>query len=265
VRGIGSTRSKPRCRPSRASCSGWGEAHRHDAPTEYVRALLADPHSITPLDGILDRIDAAFGAGRPGEQPIEITKAKRRAFGNACFLYQLAVILNEAARDDTTRLLPVLAALAFEVGSLIRNPLSYDAGLRRLVRGAAADVDSSWGRWRAAVKVAVVEVQAAAAARASLEATYFAGRPVLFSGLAAEWEAVQELADRLVALYGAVPRSIRRRGQVAQSAGLIPARASSDRVRGLASELTADAQVWALQLLGDQEGAMSLRERRLHA
>jgi hypothetical protein len=239
------------------------EARRHDAPTDYVRALLADPGSITPLNSILDRIDAGFDAGRPGERPTEITSAKRSTFRNGYFLYQLVITLNQAARDDAARFLPALAALVFKVGSLTRNPLSHDVELRRLLRAPAADVDRSWGRWRAAVSLVVGEVQAAAAAMASLEATYFAGRPVLFPGLAADWEAVQELADRLRALYGAVPRSIRRRTPIAQSAGPIPARASSVRVRELASELTVDAQVWALQLWGDREDAMSVRERRL--
>ena len=240
------------------------EAHRHDAPTDYVRALLADPHSITPLDRILDRVAAGFNAGHALEQAIHNPNAERRAFRNAFFLYQLVVTLNQAARDDAARLSPALAALVFKVGSLRRNPLSDDVELRRLAPGAAAEVDGSWGRWRAAVGIVVVEVQAAAAARASLEATYFAGHTVLFPGLGTEWDAVEEMADRLRVLNEAVPRAIRRRSPIAQAAGPIPVRASSNRVQELALQLTEDAQVWALHLLGDQDGAMSRRERRVH-
>jgi hypothetical protein len=61
------------------------EAHRHTT-TAYVPALLADAPSVTPPDGILDRIDATFDAGRRvDERTAAIMKAKRRAARNAIF------------------------------------------------------------------------------------------------------------------------------------------------------------------------------------
>jgi hypothetical protein len=237
------------------------EAQRYETPGDYVEALR-EPPSITPLDTILARIDAAFDTNPPARHVTEISSAKRRAARNAVFFYQLVLTLNQAIGDAAARLTPLLAALIFEVGTLMSSPLSTDMAMRRLMRPEAVNVDRSWRLWRTAASGVLAEVQTAADAMESVQTAYFAEHSVLFRGLQAEWAGVLKLADALRAVNEALPRAIRRRSTGAQADVEIAAKPSSARVQTRVDGLIDDAQRWALYLLADQDRAMALHARR---
>jgi hypothetical protein len=236
------------------------EAQRYETLDDYVETLR-EPGSITPLDAILARIDARFDTHPPARDETEASTAKRRAARNAAFLYQLVLTLNQATGDAVAQLGPFLAALIFEVGTLMRSPLSTDIAVRRLMRLEAAKVDRSWRFWRAAASGVLVEVRTAADAMASVQATRFAGHSVLFPRLEAEWAQVLKLADALRAVNEAVPRAVRRRSTGAQPDAERAPIPSSARLQTRVEGLLDDAQRWALYLLADHDRAVAVHAR----
>ncbi len=232
------------------------EAHAYPTLPAYVAAVRDAAADDWPLARIARQVEAAVRASVRGTAP-EVWQAVRRAVGDALVLVELVLQANLAAAEVRD-----VAGLRWALLSKWLGLLAAESELARVTRPpdpehAAQETEE----WRAALAVTLSDLYVEAAARASLEQRYLAGRSVLFPALAQAWadlvarlEWLVEPAERLAPGSSAEPLDLAE----------LHAQAVEPAARR-AQELADLARIAALELLGERERALAVLERHLRA
>jgi hypothetical protein len=231
-------------------------AHRHRSADDYVRSLLAQPGSASPLTSIVGRVEVVMPRRHRGARASEIRVVVRQGADHAAFLYHLALGLDAAALAFAAS-----GTLRIEVVKL-RLGDAFEDTLSRRARSADADdpVIVSWRLWRDAALALVDEIRIEDEARLELEHVHLRGRTALFDETVDAWQQLLHDADglerlaRLLAHRHHKPVRSRRRRRARRGRGLQP------RVDLRVQRLTAQARVEALGDVGrDDEAATIVR------
>ncbi|MHB8460499.1 MAG: hypothetical protein ACYDAK_13475 [Candidatus Limnocylindrales bacterium] len=240
---------------------GWlDEAHEYPTLPEYVASLLDEPRDAWPLVRIGGAVEASVREKLRVKPSDTVWTAVRRSVGDAFFLFELVIGLNLAAEEicrfealRSALLTRWMRALTLEA-QLAAKPRSPNGPLDD---PSITDVD----RWRSTLSLSLTTLYTEAAARLCLEQRYLQGHPVLFSELVRESEELRSGLEGLAAVADQLP-ALRGSG----SARLTPAYLHETAVEATparVTELTDMARIEALDLLGENEQAASIVERRL--
>jgi len=240
---------------------GWlAEAHEYPTLPEYVASLLDAPRGAWPLRRIGGAVEATVRAtlrGKPGDV---VWTAVRRSVGDAFFLFELVLRLNLAA-EEICRFEALRSALL----TRWMRSLSLEAQLAGKPRSPKRPLDgpsiTDADAWRSTLSLSLTTLYTEAAARLWLEQRYLQGHLVLFSELVRESEELRSGLEGLAAVADQLPAL---RGS--SSARLTPAylhEAAVEATPARVTELTDMARIEALDLLGENEQAASIVERRL--
>ncbi|MGO9178721.1 MAG: hypothetical protein ACLQBX_09580 [Candidatus Limnocylindrales bacterium] len=237
---------------------------RHPTDDAYMDAV-STPGWHPPLEGMLVAMDDTVRRARAGQRPETIASAVRRARGDVCFLYELALGINRAVAAVTDRW-KVEAAYLCLIGKMLeRDPDTSDPEPR--------DGDSEcdllglrWRFWRDMGTLLLEHVAVEEGARLRLQSWYFDGRPVLFPDEAGEWADLGLLLEPLRGQVATQPPYLVARAARVMAGWQLPSDAVADRVEARAVELADDARIVAFEWLGEPErGQRILSARRWRA
>ncbi len=241
--------------PRDAVLAWLAEAQAFPTLPDYLAAIRDAPREDWPLVRIAGQVEAAVRATTKGT-PQEVWQAVRRAFGDACFLFELVLQANLAAHEVRD-----IEGLRWALLAKWSGLLATEAELARITH--QTDREHAAGEaqdWRATLVFTLTNLFLEEAARTALERRYLAGRCVLFPALAQEWrdlvERLEWLAEHADRLHGPQPGAPPMDVAVLRSraAELAPARAR---------ELADLARIEALGMLGERARAFAVLERLL--
>jgi hypothetical protein len=166
------------------------EAHAFGGLEAYVAALLDEPVEQLPQNRLLREAVAAVRGSTPPKRGDELTAAIRTALRETAFRFQLVMALNTSAHELVSRSVLIHAAVTAHFGLL-------------MVHEPAADRANEARRFTQCLEMAdhqVLELMAAADARARLEARYLGGHVALFPDGSAAFEEQLFAAQKLVVM-----------------------------------------------------------------
>ena len=242
-------------RPRDAVLAWLAEAHAYPTLPEYIAAIRDAPREDWPLVRIAGQVEAAVRATTKGTPP-EVWQAVRAAVGNACFLFELVLQGNLAAREVRD-----IEGLRWALLAKWSGLLVAQAELACVTRHGDPEHAAREGRdWHDALAFTLMNLYTEEAARSSLERRYLAGRCVLFPALAQEWrdlvERLEWLANHAEQLHGPVP------GAPSADVAALRARAA-EQAPARSLELADLARIEALDMLGERARAFAVLERLL--
>jgi hypothetical protein len=256
--------------PKAATLLWLAEAHEFGSLPAYVAWLVDQPISAAPLERVPAQARAAAVEALRGQPRELMRQAAHQAIRDGVFLVELVLKLNVAA-EETIRIGALrYAALFWEM-----RALTAEAELARRSRSCAGrsalNLVERWQAWCTASAALLTRTYAAEEARLLLERRYLDGHPALFLDAIDDWRQLQERAERLASLGGALPPLWAGRRRVPRSAEIEPPGLDLDALRAaartqaptVAAPLVDEARATALDVLGDAEGATSIAARRL--
>lgn len=248
--------------PTEAVLAWLAEAHEFPTLPEYVASLLDAPRDAWPLTRIGGQVEGAVRVAMKGKPEDAVWKAVRRRVGDAFFLFDLALRLNLAA-EETLR----YGRLRWACLSYQTRALTLEAELAKVTRrrqhATARPSVSAVDGWRTGLAVSLTTIYVEEDARAELERKYLDGRPVLFSWLVREWDDLRARLEGLASLADVLPE-LRGSGVPGLALEELHAQAANGAL-ARAIELTDQARVAALDLLGEDEQAVAIAGRRLRS
>ena len=230
------------------------EAHAYPTLPDYIAAIRDAPREDWPLVRIAGQVEAAVQATTKGT-PQEVWQAVRSALGDACFLFELVLQGNLAAREVRD-----IEGLRWAVLAKWSGLLAVEAELAS--RDHLDDPEHAAREaqdWRDALAFTLANLYLEEAARTSLERRYLAGRSVLFPALAQEW---RDLVERLEWLAQHADR-LQEPGPSTPPTNVAGLRSRGvELAPGRATELADLARIHALDMLGERERVLAILVRR---
>lgn len=248
--------------PTEAVLSWLAEAHEYPTLPEYVASLLDASQDAWPLTRIAEQVEGLTRAAMKGKSQDAVKKAVRRQVGDAFFLLDVALRLNLAAEETLRGGRLRWACLSYQMRALTLEAELAEVTRRRQHAAARPSV-SAVDAWRTGLAVSLTTIYTEEEARSEVERKYLAGRPVLFSWLVREWDDLRARLEGLASVADVLPEL---RGSGVPELALDERHARAAKGASVrASELTDQARVAALDMLGEATQAVAIAGRRLRS
>jgi hypothetical protein len=258
--------------PKAATLLWLAEAQQFGSLPAYVAWLIDQPISTAPLERVPGKARAAALEAMRGQPREVVREAAHQAIRDAIFGVELVFKLNLAA-EATIRIEGLRYAAFFWEMRAITAEAALARRSRSRVDRPASSLTERWQAWCEGSTGLLTRLYADEEARLLLERRYLDGHPALFPDAIDEWRRLQERAERLAGLGGALPPLPVGRRRAPRSAGVEPPDLDLDMLRAsartqaptVAARLIEEARAATLDVLGDTEGATSIAARRLRA